>query len=74
MLFHDMSCFFMICHNEIVASRFWTMQKDGIDEVEWPSESAIKTQNSQARPKEVGPDVNSAAKPPSGFLPHFSFL
>ena len=50
------------------------MQKDGIDETEWPSESAIKWQNSQARPKEVGSDVNSAAKPPSGYLPHFFFI
>ena len=30
------------------------MEKDGIDEDEWPTEAQIKWQNKQSRPKETG--------------------
>ena len=40
------------------------MEHDGIDPDEWPTDSSIKWQNLQARPKEEGLHGNSSAKPP----------
>ena len=38
------------------------MEKDGIDEDEWPTEAQIKWQNKQSRPKETGEFNNPLSK------------